>query len=52
MTILTLLDGDIPISNNDMEIMGGANLNPPFQAEQEHWLYMTRPQWWLTSEPP
>ena len=27
--------------------MEGANLSPPFQMEQEHWLYMPRPPWWL-----
>ena len=32
--------------------MGGANLNLSFQMGQEHWLYMPRPQWWLTSAPP
>ena len=34
------------------EFMGGASLNPPFQTEQEHWLYMPRPQWWLPPAPP
>ena len=49
---LTLLDRDIPISNNDTEFMGGANLNPPFQTGQDHWLSMPRPQWWLPPAPP
>ena len=34
------------------EFMEGANLNWPFQTEQEYWLYMPRPQWWLLPAPP
>ena len=34
------------------EFMEGANLNPAFQTEQEHWLYMPRLQWWLPPAPP
>ena len=49
---IPLLAQDISISNIDTEVMEGANLNPPFQMEPEHWLYVPRPQWWLPPAPP
>ena len=49
---VTLLARDIPISSNDTEFMEGANLNTALQTEQEYWLYMPRPQWWLPAAPP